>query len=164
MAWFKKKKESEDIIPELPGLLEGGEALTEKDEEYAQEQEESQDMYNEEAIPEPVLQELEKESEKPEVKEAEPEKVAEIPRERSTEGFQKKQVPETQFVRLDKFEAAYSSIANIKKKLEEMNIFLKDIRQLNEKEDAELSAWEKEINDIRVKIENIDKALFENLE
>ena len=45
-----------------------------------------------------------------------------------------------------------------------MNIYLRDIRQLNEKEDAELSAWEREINDLKAKIEDIDKALFENKE
>lgn len=161
MAWFKKKKEEEDIIPELPGLLEGGELL-EKDTE-AEEQGQEEMYATEESIPEPVLQELEKESEtQPEPVREEPEPRFE-PREIEREE-QKKQVPETQFVRLDKFEAAYTSITNIKKKVDEMNGFLRDIRQLNAKEDAELSAWEKEINDIRAKIENIDRALFENLE
>ena len=161
MAWFKKKKEEEDIIPELPSLLEGGELLEEGDvvEEQAQE---TEGMYEEETIPEPVLQELEKESEtQPEpVREDEYKfKYREVEREEP-----KRQIPDTQFVRLDKFEAAYASIANIKKKVDEMNSFLRDIRQLNAKEDAELAAWEKEINDIKAKIENIDKALFENLE
>ncbi|MBI2449361.1 hypothetical protein HYV49_03630 [Candidatus Pacearchaeota archaeon] len=167
MGWFKKKKEEEDIIPELPGLLEGDELLSQddqipEDQEQIEEQAGSEMYETEEPIPEPVLQELESESEQRE----EPEPRYE-PAERIVERYKEepqRQVPETQFVRLDKFESAYASIANIKKKIEEMNSFLRDIRQLNAKEDAELSAWEKEINEIKIKIENIDKALFENLE
>lgn len=162
VAWFKKKKEGEDIIPELPSLLEGGELLEEENlEEDMKEQGEESET---EEIPEPVLQELEKESEtQPESKEQEyeEEKIRDRPREHESS---KRQVSDTQFIRIDKFETAYSSISNIKKKIEEMNIFLKDIRQLNAKEDAELSAWEREINDIKSKIENIDRSLFENLQ
>jgi hypothetical protein len=68
------------------------------------------------------------------------------------------------FVRIDKFELALESIKDIKKKIEEMESLLTNLRQVNAKEDLELSEWEKEINAIKGRIDSVDSELFGKLE
>ncbi len=67
------------------------------------------------------------------------------------------------FVRIDKFESALEGIKNIKKKVDEMESLLTNLRQVNAKEDLELSEWEREISEIKAKIESIDADLFGKL-
>ncbi len=68
------------------------------------------------------------------------------------------------FVRIDKFESALENIKMIKNKIEEMEKLLVSLRQVNAKEDFELSEWEKEITNIKSRIDSIDSNLFSKLD
>lgn len=66
------------------------------------------------------------------------------------------------FVKLDKFENARSSLEVIKEKLTEVDELLKTIREVKRKEDEEISLWEREMDSIKVRINNITSDIFEN--
>lgn len=68
------------------------------------------------------------------------------------------------FVRLDKFQSARQSLDTINTKLEDVEELLKRIRETKMKEDAELSAWEKELQAIKSRIKSVNTELFDKVE
>lgn len=67
------------------------------------------------------------------------------------------------FVRIDKFQNAIKSFSEIKKQLDEIGRFLDDIKQVRAREDQELGEWEREIMDIKSKLDSIDRGVFSKL-
>ncbi len=80
-----------------------------------------------------------------------------------TTGIEKPKKIGPVFVRIDKFENAISSFHEIKKKVVEIESLLKTVKDIRSKEETELSEWEAELQDMKSKIENIDKNLFSGL-
>jgi len=68
------------------------------------------------------------------------------------------------FIRLDKFEESLNNFEEIKKQVNEIEKILEDTRMLKDKEIAEIESWEKEIKDVKTKIEKIDKELFSKID
>ena len=67
------------------------------------------------------------------------------------------------FVRLDKFEESNQILDELKKQIEEVTGVLNETNTLKEKEDEQLKEWESELQNIKNKIEKIDKDLFSKL-
>lgn len=65
------------------------------------------------------------------------------------------------FVRLDKFQAARDSLNTVKGQLGEIEELLKNIREVKLREDHELSAWEREIETIKARIDNVNSQIFD---
>jgi hypothetical protein len=68
------------------------------------------------------------------------------------------------FVKIDKFKDAVDNFELIKEKLYEIDELLKRIKETRAKEREELDSWEKEVNEIKNKVANIDKSLFSKIE
>jgi len=68
------------------------------------------------------------------------------------------------FVKIDKFNAAKKSLEAVKLSIEEIDEMLKKIRETKLREDQELTAWEKEINAVKARIQAVTENIFEKLE
>ena len=66
------------------------------------------------------------------------------------------------FVKLEKFKEARDSLVKISEKLGQMDELLKMIKDLKSKEDEEISSWEKDIENIKMRISFVNKEIFEN--
>jgi len=67
------------------------------------------------------------------------------------------------YIKLDKFENALSTFNEIKLKVSEIDSLLRNIREIKMREEKELNEWEREIETIKAKLENIDRDLFKSL-
>jgi hypothetical protein len=67
------------------------------------------------------------------------------------------------FVKIDKFQSARKSLSLAKEKVEEIESMLKKIRDIRMREDQELTAWERDIESVKSRIEDISKNIFEKL-
>jgi hypothetical protein len=67
------------------------------------------------------------------------------------------------FIRVDKYKGAVDKIQDIKQKLIEIEKLLSDIKEVKNKEEFELEAWDKEIQEAKAKIDVVDKLLFSQL-
>lgn len=66
------------------------------------------------------------------------------------------------FVKLEKFKESRDSLTKISEKLDQMDELLKMIKEVKAKEDAEISEWEKDIENIKARISFINREIFEN--
>lgn len=73
-------------------------------------------------------------------------------------------VKEPIFVKIDKFKDALANFEMIKEKLAEIDTLLKKIKETRTREQEEFDSWEKEIEEIKVKVEGIDEKLFSKVE
>ena len=64
------------------------------------------------------------------------------------------------FIRLDKFEHAVSTFNEIKLRLSEIDSLLKNIKSIKLKEEQELNEWEKEMETIKSRLDQIDNEIF----
>jgi len=67
------------------------------------------------------------------------------------------------FIRIDKFEEALHVFKDTKDKIDEIDKLLEETKELKENEEEELSAWEKEIQDMKAQIEKVDKDIFSKI-
>lgn len=65
------------------------------------------------------------------------------------------------YVRLDKFQAAKKTLDELRTMVTESEELLKKVRELKIREDQELSAWEKEMQLIRARINNVSADIFD---
>lgn len=65
------------------------------------------------------------------------------------------------FVKIDKFYSAKKSLLSAKQDIEDIDSFLKKIRDTKIKEERELANWEKQIESIKERIQNINNSIFE---
>ncbi len=68
------------------------------------------------------------------------------------------------YVKIDRFHSARKSLTAAKGKLHEINELLKKIRETRMREDQELQSWEKEIDAVKSKIEDVTSNIFEKVE
>ncbi len=66
------------------------------------------------------------------------------------------------FIRLDKFKEAKESLDLIREKLNEMDSLLAMIKEVNSKENQELSMWEQETEKVKARINAITSGIFED--
>lgn len=176
--WFKKKDKQEAIplgeLPELPDLpdfpeiksVEKPSNIKEKLPEFGEREElPALPSFPNSSIAERISQEAIKSelssSIKPYTKEISPEHKEE--RRRVSEIYPK-QESQPIFVRIDRFQNSLKNFNEVKKQLQEIESYLSDIREIRAKEDTELSEWEKELHEIKMKLESIDSVLFSKLE
>jgi hypothetical protein len=68
------------------------------------------------------------------------------------------------FVKLDKFRNARRALEEIKIRSEEIESLLKKIRETKLREEQELAGWEKEINNVKARVQDISSNIFEKVE
>lgn len=66
------------------------------------------------------------------------------------------------FVKVDNFRAARESLEVVKEKLTEIDELLHMIRDVKQKEDQELSTWEKEMENVKSRISHVSKEIFDS--
>ncbi len=64
------------------------------------------------------------------------------------------------FIRIDKFEDAMNIFKETKKKIEEIEKLLGETKELKKKEEEELVGWENQIQEMKHRIEKVDKDIF----
>ncbi len=67
------------------------------------------------------------------------------------------------FVKIDKFQSARKSLSSASEKVNEVESLLKKIRETRMREDQELTAWEKDLESVKTKIEEVSKNIFEKI-
>jgi hypothetical protein len=67
------------------------------------------------------------------------------------------------FIRLDKFKTTVQTFDDIKSKVEEIEVLLRKSKEIKLKEEQELDEWEREIQTIKLRLESIDKNIFNKL-
>jgi len=68
------------------------------------------------------------------------------------------------FVKLDKFRNARRALEEIKIRTEEIDALLKKIRETKLREEQELSGWEREIANVKAKVQDVSSNIFEKVE
>ncbi len=68
------------------------------------------------------------------------------------------------FVKIDKFHSAKKTLSAIESKIEEIDDMLKRIRETKMREEQELNAWEKEIQDVKARIKEVTESIFEKVD
>lgn len=68
------------------------------------------------------------------------------------------------FVKLDKFRNARRALEEIKIRTEEIDALLKKIRETKLREEQELAGWEKEITNIKSRVQDVSSNIFEKVE
>lgn len=67
------------------------------------------------------------------------------------------------FVRLDKFHSARRTLNDTKSRLDEIDHLLKKVREIKLREEQELSAWEKEVAELKTKIQSVRENIFDRV-
>jgi hypothetical protein len=67
------------------------------------------------------------------------------------------------FVKIEKFQEAVKKFEEIKIKVNDIEKSLSVVRELKDKEEQELKAWEQEVQMIKDKVNNIDNSLFSRI-
>ncbi|MEK6890341.1 MAG: hypothetical protein AABX35_04080 [Nanoarchaeota archaeon] len=67
------------------------------------------------------------------------------------------------FVKIDKFQSARKSLSSAREKVQEIELMLKKIRDVRMREEQELTGWERDIESVKLRIEEISKNIFEKL-
>lgn len=67
------------------------------------------------------------------------------------------------FIKLEKFEHTISTFNEIKLRISEVETLLKNIRTIKAKEEKELGEWEKEIETIKLRLDQIDQEIFKGI-
>lgn len=74
------------------------------------------------------------------------------------------QAPAEVFVRIDKFHAARKALSEISEELENIDELVKKIRETKMREEQELNAWEKDIMNIKSRLQGVTENIFEKVE
>ncbi len=75
-----------------------------------------------------------------------------------------KKMNEPIFVRIDKFEEGLHAFEKAKQQITEIEKMLRDVKNLKEEEEKELSLWEREVQKTKQEIEKIDQDIFSKIE
>lgn len=72
--------------------------------------------------------------------------------------------PQDVFVRIDRFHSARKALSEIKSSLQEVDDFVRQIREIKMREEQELSSWEKDIMHIKSRVQHVSESIFEKVE
>jgi len=185
MGFFSKKDETKNVsLPRLPEIPSLSSEFSEMDEDYSEDgphelpsfpnnsmgnkfsQETIKnaisgdyDSDEEEEMPEPLI---------PIPTFKIPQKISsknnferKTPQKKSEEESEKERGPV--FIRIDKFEQALEIFKDTKEKIDDIEKLLSETKELKEREEEELSMWEKEIQEMKSQIEKVDKDIFSKI-
>lgn len=65
------------------------------------------------------------------------------------------------FVKIDDYKDIVDLLALIKDRLKQAKYLLDKVKEIKDQEDAEITAWFKELDDVDQRINDVDRALFE---
>lgn len=68
------------------------------------------------------------------------------------------------YIRLDNFKMGLNSFEDIRSKVVEIEDLLSKIKEVRDREEKELTEWEREIQIVKARIEQINKDIFKNVE
>ncbi len=87
------------------------------------------------------------------------------PRQRTEFNFQELKIKKSEplFIKLDKYESTLSTFNEIKLRVSEIESLLKNIKEIKSKEESELDDWEREIQTIKARLDQVDRELFKNI-
>lgn len=169
MFWYKK--EEKKGLPDLPPLKP---VFTPQAPE-----EEEEEIVEKHALPSFPDSAMKKGFAQAAIKEAvrsieEEEKAAELPELPEREEFTPKKpiiteiIPSEEktkdiYVKIDRFSSARKSLKTAREKLAEIENLLKKIRETRMREEQELSFWEKEVEAVKSKVEDVTRNIFEKV-
>ncbi|MEK6890991.1 MAG: hypothetical protein AABX03_02540 [Nanoarchaeota archaeon] len=81
----------------------------------------------------------------------------------SQQNFSKLKRKEPLFVKLDKIENTISALNEIKLRISELDSLLRNIKEIKMKEEQELREWERELETIKTRLDQVDKDLFKDI-
>lgn len=176
---FWNKKESKASLPDLP-LLDPKLLIMNNSEETNSEESDEHDVENHPlpsfpdsptnkgfsqiAIKEAI--ESSESIEEPKIHEIESEMSVSLPKPAPTKQYQFEQISQSGsnvFVKIDKFNSARKAIMSAQEKIADIDRMLKKIRETRMREEQELTAWEKEVENAKMRIEEASKNLFDKL-
>jgi len=67
------------------------------------------------------------------------------------------------FVRIDKFQEAQKDFNDVKKKVKEIESLLREVKAINQKEDAQVSEWVRDLDKVKSLLIEIDSRVFNQL-
>lgn len=68
------------------------------------------------------------------------------------------------FVKIDKFYSIKKALGEAKQNLEDIDEMLKKIREIKMREEQELTSWEKEISNVKSRIQEVTENIFEKVD
>ncbi len=68
------------------------------------------------------------------------------------------------FVKIDKFHSARKALREIAQNLEDIDDFIKKIRETKLREEQELGSWERDVANIKARIKDVTETIFEKVE
>jgi len=68
----------------------------------------------------------------------------------------------TLFIKIDKYKSVMKNLDYIKEKLDELEKVVNKLDEIKKEEDEELSKWHSDLENLKERLSNIDKTLFEN--
>ncbi len=68
------------------------------------------------------------------------------------------------FVKLDKFYSARKSLVDVQQNLEDIDSLLRKIREIKMREEQELQGWEKELEGVKARLNDVNMNLFEKVD
>lgn len=163
MGFFNKKDEEKRMLPELPSISELPNLPPLPPLPSFPKNEFGNSGIGLQAIKTTVNEGFEK---SPEYMPKEPEqkRTIEAPDKYTIKTVNSKMVSsEPVFIKLDKFKEAVEKFDEIKEKVLGIEGSLRKLKEIKEKEDSELKAWDEEMQLIRRKIEIIDNSLFNKI-
>jgi hypothetical protein len=68
------------------------------------------------------------------------------------------------YVKIDRFHSARKALTGARNKLAEIEEVMRKIRETRMREEQELASWEKDIDSVKSKVEDVTKNIFEKIE
>ncbi len=68
------------------------------------------------------------------------------------------------FVKIEKFRDSIENLHQIRNKLKNASSLIQKIKEVRQREDYELASWERELGELRAKLDSVDKKLFSDVE
>jgi len=79
------------------------------------------------------------------------------------QSFQKPKTNELVFVRIDKFQEAQKDFNDVKRKVKEIESLLKEVKEINQKEDIQTGEWVRDLEKVKMLLIEIDSKVFNQL-
>lgn len=93
-----------------------------------------------------------------------PEESIEVPRKEDFRSLRREIGSPDIFVKIDKFRNARKTFNEVKAKLNEIDDLIKRIRETKMREEQELSAWERDVQNIKSRVKDVSENIFEKVD
>lgn len=119
---------------------------------------------NEEILEESTLPALPEERTAPPKFKMPPREVKEFPVKRFVAELKPAAKTEDVYVKIDRFHSARKALTSARNKLAEIEEVMRKIRETRMREEQELASWEKDIDSVKSRVEDVTKNIFEKIE